>query len=395
MSKVEITKITDRTGSGAPNFTNGFNIAGADSGISGFTHTEGSSEPSNPSNGDTWWDSGNDIYKVYMNNAWQDFLGSSAPAAIAWGGDRGFHIGGGDSSSSKNQIQYFDITTSGNAQDFGDINASYSREGSGLSSGSRIVISIGNEHSGASSSGRTNKLEYFASATTGNASSFGTLSALKQDAASSSNGTRGVFAGGVSAGGSSGLRNEIEYITIANTGNAADFGDLLNPSFARSGVGGSTRGLFNSGRLWFQNSPSQLNNIEYITIATTGNATNFGETSQNCYYSAAASDATRAIIAAGGGFGDTVGNSTMEYVTVDTTGNATDFGDLTNNPVAKNLSGCANSTYATFSGGIETTGYTYQNIINRVTVQTAGNATDHGDLATATMDAAAASGNAS
>lgn len=392
MSTVNTTEIKDRAGTGGPNFTNGVNFAGSDSGISPHSHTEGSTEPSSPSNGDTWWDSDNSIYKVYMNNEWKDWIGTTAPATIAWGGDRGFHIGGFDNGGSKNQIQYFNITTSGNAQDFGDTNTTYSREGSGLSSGSRIVLSVGNNNSGGSSAGRTNQLEYFASATTGNATNFGTLSALKQNAASSSNGTRGVFASGISSGGSSGVRNEIEYITIANTGNATDFGDLLEAGFARTGVGGATRGLFNSGRTW---SNASYLKIEYITIATTGNATAFGETSQTCYYSASASDATRAIIAAGGGFGGTTGSSTMEYVTVDTTGNATDFGDLTNNPVAKSLSGCANATYATFSGGIETTGYTYQNIINRVTVQTTGNATDHGDLATATSDASAAAGNAS
>ena len=38
---VGIEKITDRAGTGAPDFTNGFNINGSDSGLTGFAHTEG------------------------------------------------------------------------------------------------------------------------------------------------------------------------------------------------------------------------------------------------------------------------------------------------------------------------------------------------------------------
>ena len=59
---VGIEKITDRAGTGAPDFTNGFNIAGSDSGISAFKHTESANEPSSPSNGDAWLDTDNNIY---------------------------------------------------------------------------------------------------------------------------------------------------------------------------------------------------------------------------------------------------------------------------------------------------------------------------------------------
>ena len=42
MSEFEEEEITDRAGTGAPNFSNGFNVNGSDSGISSFTHTVGS-----------------------------------------------------------------------------------------------------------------------------------------------------------------------------------------------------------------------------------------------------------------------------------------------------------------------------------------------------------------
>ena len=40
MSEVELEKITDRAGTGAPDFTYGLNVQGVDSGISPFTHKE-------------------------------------------------------------------------------------------------------------------------------------------------------------------------------------------------------------------------------------------------------------------------------------------------------------------------------------------------------------------
>ena len=84
---VGIEKITDRAGTGAPDFTNGFNVAGSDSGISSFAHTESANEPSSPSNGDAWLDTGNNIYKVYIDGEWKDWLGTTAPS-ITWFGDR-------------------------------------------------------------------------------------------------------------------------------------------------------------------------------------------------------------------------------------------------------------------------------------------------------------------
>ena len=94
---VGIEKITDRAGTGGPNFTNGFNINGSDSGVVGFTHTSGATEPSNPSNGDTWWNTDNDSYHVYMDNAWKNWIGT-AYTSFDWGGNRGLS-GGGKTSS--------------------------------------------------------------------------------------------------------------------------------------------------------------------------------------------------------------------------------------------------------------------------------------------------------
>ena len=64
----------------------------------------------------------------------------------------------------------------------------------------------------------------------------------------------------------------MDYITMQTTGNATDFGDLL---LARRKIGTAsnlTRGVWGSGE-----SSSNTNAYEYITIATTGNCTDFGD----------------------------------------------------------------------------------------------------------------------
>jgi hypothetical protein len=66
--------------------------------------------------------------------------------------------------------------------------------------------------------------------------------------------------------------NVIDYITIASTGNAIDFGDLLNTSYNNAACSSTTRGVFALG-----NSGGSVNVMQYVTIASTGNATDFGD----------------------------------------------------------------------------------------------------------------------
>jgi len=68
-----------------------------------------------------------------------------------------------------------------------------------------------------------------------------------------------------------------------------------------------------------------LDDIDYITIATTGNATNFGNLTVARNYAGGLSNSTRGVFAGGGT------RNVMDYITIDTTGNASDFGDLTTN----------------------------------------------------------------
>ena len=70
--------------------------------------------------------------------------------------------------------------------------------------------------------------------------------------------------------------NTIEYVTIATTGSATDFGDLTLGRYTGEGVSNGTRGVFCGGATG-PAAPNAVNNIDYITIATTGNAADFGD----------------------------------------------------------------------------------------------------------------------
>ena len=64
--------------------------------------------------------------------------------------------------------------------------------------------------------------------------------------------------------------NVIDYITIASTGDSTDFGDLSSGRYDNSGADNNVRGIFTGGG-------GSLLIVEYITIASTGNAADFGD----------------------------------------------------------------------------------------------------------------------
>jgi hypothetical protein len=150
----------------------------------------------------------------------------------------------------------------------------------------------------------------------------------------------GLFAGGYTTN----YTNVIQYISIASTGNAIDFGDLTLARQEYAGCSSATRGCFGGG-----NDATTVNVIDYVTILTTGNATDFGDLIVPTQGMGACSSSTRGVW--GGGELSAGRTNAIQYITIATTGNATDFGDL----LAENnaLYGCASSTRGVFAGGFD------------------------------------------
>ena len=304
--------------------------------------------------------------------------GSSGSSAV-WYGDRGVWMGG-DFSGQKNIIDYIDITSAGNATDFGDLSEA-KRKASTFSNGTRGVAAGGH----LSTNESTNVMEYITFSTTGNATDFGDLSTALHHGSGSSDGTTGLISGGkLGSSGSYAKQNIIQSVTIDTASNASDFGDL---TFANSGQGGCNDATYS---VAMGGEVSPYNNIEYVTIATPGNATDFGDLITGRMYGQGLSDTTRGLYA--GGFDVSVYTNTIEYITIATTGNATDFGDLVGTATSMASNGCSNATTGVFGSFYRTVN---SNIMESVTIQTTGNASDFGDLTVSRSFASGTSGAAS
>ena len=64
----------------------------------------------------------------------------------------------------------------------------------------------------------------------------------------------------------------MEYITIASTGDTTDFGDLFYAVANAGGTSNGTRGVFGGGA-----GAAYTNIIQFITISTLGAAADFGD----------------------------------------------------------------------------------------------------------------------
>ena len=211
-----------------------------------------------------------------------------------------------------NTISYINYSTLGNSSDFGDLTISKS-QGATVANPTRAVFGLGFIPSPFA----TNVLDYVTIASTGNAIDFGDATqARNSSTASAGSSTRGIFAGGFSPFSSANI-NVMDYITIASAGNAIDFGDLGAADGQNTGVSSGTRAVFTAGT---DNRP-----MRYVTIATTGNTTDFGDLSEVGDYLSSSCSTTRGVFYGGG---IAVPANAMEYITIASTGNGTDFGDL-------------------------------------------------------------------
>jgi len=287
------------------------------------------------------------------------------------GRGRALFMGGSQHPSSPNlikSIDYVEMTSSGVAVRFGDLTTT-NCQSAAFASSTRGINAAGQVS--APGDNQTDIIEFVTIATEGNGTDFGNLDAVHRRLGGSghSSETRGIIAGG--SGDSPGETNVIQYITIASTGDATNFGDLLNPKdnfMAKNGS--STRMLMCGGRDYTPSS-TVTNTIEYITIATLSDSQNFGDLSQARFAGTGCGSATRGVIA--GGQTPTYVN-TIDYVTIASTGDATDFGDLT--ATLSFVGGANNSIKGIFAGGATPT---KQSTMSSIEIATTGNAVEFGD----------------
>ena len=119
--------------------------------------------------------------------------------------------------------------------------------------------------------------------------------------------------------------NSLNYITIATTGSSQDFGDLSTTLAPSQNGSNSTRGVFAAG----YEHPANRSNIDYVTMSSKGGVSEFGDAARPVRYADTVSDPTRIVWAGGfdSGFPGVI-LTDMEYITTATTGNSSKFGDL-------------------------------------------------------------------
>jgi len=182
-------------------------------------------------------------------------------------------------------------------------------------------------------------------------------------------GGRGVMFGGTGSPTPNGS-NIIQYITIASAGNATDFGDLsYSNQWAGTGSSNGSRGVCMGGRV---DDSARSNAVDYITFASTGNGTDWGNLYDGAWLGnyGTIGNGTRGVM---------VGNyspatDTIQYITIDTTGDAGDMGNLIGNKT--DSYGCSGNN----DRGISAGGSPGGGVIEYFSISTTNNGVDFGDL---------------
>ena len=297
--------------------------------------------------------------EFFDGNSWRQVDNTTRRGRAVFGGGRG--------PADLKAIEFINIASFGNAISFGELITATSR-GSACSSEVRGIFGGGGFPT------ENNVLEYITIASEGNAIDFGDLTGENSGVdratpAGASSSTRGIFAGGGSY--PSSTSNIIDYIQIATIGNALDFGDLTvdraganvatNGKKMVIGTGGSSGGI----------------SIDQIIIQSKGNAVDFGGVSTfDKFQGAHCSNSVRGIWAGGQMHNPYHLTSAIEFLTIESGGNAIDFGGTLFEGLREPTGAC-NQTRGIFAGGINPNGV---NTIQFVTIAASGNSQDFGDL---------------
>ncbi len=283
---------------------------------------------------------------------------------------RALFAGGYSTPDWRKDIEYIQMSTKGNAKDFGDMETDYAAL-TGFSDSTRGVFGGGYKTTTASN---CDDISYVTMASRGNTIDFGNLAVTGSSTktwgiSGASSSTRGIFFGSWPA------NNVMQYVTIQTLGDTKDFGDTLYPTFGDGVVSSPTRVVYGGGggpawneKLYTFNQASKGNSVEFggeigfdstissngtsnsvrgllvindhpaqvysrvtsVIIASGGDAVYFGDLAAGskvyCGATGNTATGTRGFYGGGGNQSNAINN--IQYFTIETSGNAVDFGDL-------------------------------------------------------------------
>ena len=242
-------------------------------------------------------------------------------------GTRGLILGGYHEPAARDNIEYCTIASGGAFTDFGNLTAAKFAIASGaVSSSTRGVTAGGNL-----APGYINVMDYVEIQTIGNAIDFGDLTTALSNSSGVNNSVKGLFCGGANPALTPATRSNIQSITIASKGNSVDIGDLQDGRYYGAGVCNNVRGVVGGGISVQPGALGMTSLLDFVTIASDGNAVFFGDLTTQRGKIASAETHTRGVF-----IGSDSGNpststytNVMDFITIASTGNASDFGDIT------------------------------------------------------------------
>ena len=219
--------------------------------------------------------------------------------------------GGGASPNYGDDIDYITIASAGDAIDFGNLTQARGTYAGGMSSSTRGLWAAG------ATPTKVNTIDFVEIATLGNAVDFGDTASLTNTAATASP-IRGYICGGNDP---SVATRDIRQITIASKGDSVDIAELSAISNSSSAASNSVRTVLFGGQ-----SPAQdIRSMETFNLVTAGNAVVFGDLSGIRMLSASVASSTRGVCMSGRNPSNV---NNIEYVTFSSLGDAIDFGDM-------------------------------------------------------------------
>tara|TARA_B100001113_G_scaffold183330_1_gene150207 strand:+ start:35 stop:1168 length:1134 start_codon:yes stop_codon:yes gene_type:complete len=344
---------------------------GGGSGGSGSSGSSYSESPSldKPKAGAFRFNTDSSQLEIYDGNQWTGVLATSPEQQT--GGTRGLFAGGYNHHPSvsdySNHISYINVDTTGDATDFGNLTAGVGNGMFGYASRTRGLFGCGYD-GGPNTS--TNIIGYVTISSTGNAIDFGDAAYKVEGAVGLSNETRGIHAFGFQRTDWA-IKNSLQYTTIATTGSTVDSGiDAINGQRTGASFSSPTRGLFAGGT-----DPNAPTMITHLNINTVGVNSDFGDLAVDAGEgSTGGSNAVRGIYFAGYKSPGPAAVNNIEYITISTLGNSSDFGDST--VLRYQQHGCSSRTRAVCGGGTPSN----RDVIEYVQIMSTGNAIDFGDM---------------
>ena len=279
---------------------------------------------------------------------------------------RGVFAAGTSGPAETRTIDYINIASQGNAISFGEAFSSNESRVTGTGNAIRGIFA------GTNDTGSHDSIAYITTASAGDSIDFGNLSEGRGTMGAAASSTRGIFM----AGRDPSSTNVIDYIEIMTTGNALDFGDCTEQAQWVSCNNSTTRAIRMGGEnsVAPSNQGGRLDTIDFVAIASKGNAVDFGKLTSKRGETASCSNATRGITAGGS---PTQSKRQLDYITLASEGNAIVFGELTGRTLTL-AAGVSNGTRGVIAGGYVNPGSV--NAIDFVLFSTTGNAQDFGEL---------------